>query len=32
MFCASWVLGPAAGPKGVSILSSKILSAPPLWT
>ncbi len=32
MFCASCVLGPAAGPKGVSMRSSKMGSAPPSWT
>ncbi len=31
MFCASWLLGPAAGPKGVSIFSAKMGSAPPSW-
>ena len=24
MFCANWLLGPAAGPKGVSIFSPKM--------
>ena len=29
MFCASWVFGPAAGPKGASIFSEKIGRACP---
>ena len=31
MFCASWLLGPAAGPNGDSIFSLKMGSAPPSW-